>query len=360
MRDERYTRGPAPYEADGQGYAANGYDSDYVGQVAGFNRHQSANTRRVAKENPVTGAAKRLGGAVSGAVSGLVQGRRQASAAAASGRPSRAAASMSDGGDYLGVGNACRVCGNPVDPEQARCPHCGAFVKPLYTNPAFIIPVVILVVLVVLLTLAINSCKPVESGKTPGNTDDTPGSTQVDGNSRTSALAAAINSAQGMLDTQSANRTCTRYSLNNLQTVVTNAKAVLANEAATDEEIAQAAQSVSDAMAAMVTTQGVNYAWPWYFEDLIPNLAGYVGTQIAMNGTTQVVTVNADGTITASMAVSGDTSCMVYVTYYASDVYDANGAATELYVGRDFSAFGVVTGDVNGIPTMLADYVEAY
>ena len=156
MRGDRTTRTDMPYDAQGfdQGFGADGgYNG---GQPAGFKRHTSSNARRVAAQNPLKDGARKLGGAVAGlgrsAVSKIPRPTPKAP---------QASVSYNDG-DFLGSGIPCRVCGNPVDQAQVRCPHCGAYVKPLYKSLPFWVLVAVAVVLVVLLSLAINSCRSAE------------------------------------------------------------------------------------------------------------------------------------------------------------------------------------------------------
>ena len=131
MRGDRTTRTDMPYDAQGfdQGFGADGgYNG---GQPAGFKRHTSSNARRVAAQNPLKDGARKLGGAVAGlgrsAVSKIPRPTPKAP---------QASVSYNDG-DFLGSGIPCRVCGNPVDQAQVRCPHCGAYVKPLYKSLPF-------------------------------------------------------------------------------------------------------------------------------------------------------------------------------------------------------------------------------
>lgn len=352
MGGDRFTRSGMPYGTDsdyGQGYddggmPQGGYMGYGDGQPAGFNRHQSSNARRVAAQNPIKDGVSRLGSAFSGLRQAAVSRVPKPAA-----RSPRAEVTRDDG-DYLGVGNPCRVCGNPVDPTQIRCPHCGAFVRPLYQHIGFIVAIVVAIVAIVLLSLAISSCKgtaPAEPGPTNPGTD--PAATVAPTGDK-SALTAATASAQAVLDANPSTHTYTAYSIANLQAAVNNANAVINNPDATDEEVAQAAQSVSDAMGALVNPLA-DYPWPMY-ADLVADIPGFIGHQIAINGTTQTIETDANGLNTATMAVSGDSTCIVYIQYYGDAL---NG---ELYPGSDFTALGTVTGDLNGLPVILADQVD--
>lgn len=355
MRDNRYTRDRAPYEGADQGYPEDewnggyqGYGQDYdrqadsYGQAAGFNHHRSSGARRTPAENPVAGAAKRVGSAVTGLFANRASRQPRSSQAA---RPSRGAA-MTDGGDYLGVGEACRACGKPVEHGQLRCPHCGAFVKPLYQNLVFWIAVVVLVVLVVVLSIGINSCRSNAGGS------DTPA---VQGGSSAgsdgSALATAVANAQSTLDAQETSRTYTRYSLNNLQHVVSAANAVLADETSTDEAIASALAEVNEALEGLVEIAAdaprIDYA------EVAANLSAHLGEQVSLNGTVQEVGTGEDGVVSMSVAVSGDTAQIVYVNFESQDAEGVPEA------GSDCTATGTVIGEYNGMPVVFADSVSA-
>ncbi len=353
MRGDRTTRTDMPYDA------AQGYDQGYGaeggygnGQPAGFNRHTSSNARRVAAQNPLKDGARKLGGAVAGL-------GRSAVAKIPHPEPKRPHASVSyDEGDFLGTGSPCRACGNPIDSSQARCPHCGAYAKPLYQSIPFWILVVVALALVVLLSLAINSCRSTQAPG-PGPAVN-PGSVSQDGDPATtpapadkSALQAAVSSAQVTLDAQAAAHTYTAYSANALQAAVNTANQVLSNAAASDEEVSNAATAVSDAMAHLVTPlSDADYPWPDY-GDLVANLGAYVGQQVAVNGTTQSVsTDDATGLTTAIMAIAGDPNNLVYVQY-GPGVADG-----EVEVAVDFTAMGTVSGSQDGYPVVLADRIQ--
>ncbi len=350
MRGDRTTRTDMPYDAQGFG-TDGGYNG---GQSAGFKRHTSSNARRVAAQNPIKDGARKLGGAVAGL------GR---SAVAKIPHPAPKAPQVSvsyDEGDFLGSGAPCRVCGNPVDPSQARCPHCGAYVKPLYKSVLFWILVAVAVVLVVLLSLEINSCRSTESvlpapDTNPGavTQEGEPGSASNTAPADKSALQAAVSSAQATLDAQAATHSYTSYSADGLQAAVNEANQVLANANASDEEVSNAATAVSDAMAHLVTPLATSdYPWPDY-ADLVANLGAYVGQQVAVNGTTQSVSTDTvTGLTTAVIAVSGDPNTLIYVQYWPGV---ADGA---IDVTVDFTAMGTVTGGQDGYPIVLADRIE--
>ena len=352
MGGDRTTRSGMPYGADqgyDQGYGDNGmapggYAGYGDGQPTGFNRHQSSNARRVAAQNPIKDGARRLGDAFSGL-------RQAAAAKVPRPAPRTPRADMArDDGDYLGVGNPCRVCGNPVDPTQARCPHCGAFVRPIYQHVGFIVAVVVAIAAIVLLSLAISSCRGGEPANPAVVNPDNPDVPAPSNPGDKSALTAATASAQAVLDAQPGTHLYTAYTIRNLQTAVDNANAVINNADASETEVAQAAQAVSDAMGALVNPLG-EYPWPMY-ADLAAGVSGYVGQQIAINGTTQEIVTDEYGLNTATMAVSGDSTCIVYIQYYGDVV------SGDLYVGADFTALGTVTGDWDGTPVILADHID--
>lgn len=361
MRDDRYTRGQMPYEDVDQGYPQDGWDDGYgyareapqPDRGAGFNRHQPSNARRTAAENPIAGVAKRVGGAVGaaagavgGAVGGLFAGR--SAKAAPSGRPSRSGSSrqaaVEEGGDYLGTGDPCRICGKPVAAGQARCPHCGAFARPLYQNVAFWVAVVVLVALVVVLSIAVNSCKSNEAG-------DGSSTVGVVTKQDRKALEEVVANAKGTIEAQQENRTYTRYSLNNLQYVLTAAEAVLSDETATDESIAAAVQEMNTALneLAPIASDAAAVA----YADLSANVAAYTGQQVAVSGTVQEVGTGESGVVSMAVAVAGDTSQLLYVNFTSADVASVPEA------GSECSATGTVIGEYNGCPVVYADAVSA-
>ena len=354
MRGDRTTRTDMPYDAQGfdQGF---GTDGGYNGgQPAGFKRHTSSNARRVAAQNPLKDGARKLGGAVAGlgrsAVSKIPRPTPKAP---------QASVSYNDG-DFLGSGIPCRVCGNPVDQAQVRCPHCGAYVKPLYKSLPFWVLVAVAVVLVVLLSLAINSCRSAEPVNpapvaNPGNAaqEGDPGSAPNTAPADKGALQAAVSSAQASLDAQATTHTYTAYSANALQAAVDAANQVLSNAGASDEEVSNAATAVSDAMAHLVNPLAES-DYPWVdYGDLVANLGAYVGQQVVVNGTTQSVSVDdATGLTTAVIAVAGTPSDLVYVQF-GPGVADGTVDVTV-----DITAMGTVSGNQDGYPVVLADRVQ--
>lgn len=347
MRDERASRGaeqpdvPDAYGRQGV-YQAEYQEGEYgqeAGGQAGFTRHRPSNSRRLASENPVAGAARAVGGAVSGLVGRISSGRRQAAARGGA----RGASPRSEGGDYLGTGEPCRVCGNPVDPSQSRCPHCGAFVRPLYRSVPFWIAVAVLVAVVALLTAGLSSCVQSREG------DGGPGQGASVSTGR-AALESAVASAQEVLDAQQASRTYTRYTLASLESAVAAANAVLADPASTDEQCQASAQQVSAAVSALAE-RVTDPEWPSY-EALTAYGTVDLGHQVAVNGTVQEISEAQDGTLSMSIAVSGDPSLIVYVNFSAAD------AASIPSVGQDVNAVGSVVGLYQACAVVLADSVE--
>lgn len=338
MREGRYAGNARPGNAQGhESYDEQiGYDEP---RSAGFTRYSG---RGEARRRPV-GRSNRNGGNVIGrigdAVGGLVRRRGSSSRDVERGvrAPSREAM---DNGDYLGTGMPCRVCGNPVDNTQARCPHCGAFVRPLYQQVPFWIAIVVLIALVVVLAVVINSCSSSEDGGTA------PTASQ-----NTDALSSAVASAQEAIDGQAVDRTVTRYSLQTLREALAQANDIMAEgEAVTDEQIAAAVQSVNSAISGL-TPLAESYPWPTY-EELTTPVDAMVGQQVAVSGTYQAAAVGDDGSVMSSMALSGDANCIVYVQYTSAET------ATELTEGDDFTAYGTVVGSEGGVPIIWADRVE--
>lgn len=353
MGDNRYSRATTSYndyqggydDAQGYGYMPDaGYEQGYgAQQPSGFTRHQSSNARRIATSNPISNVVQRIGSAVSGVFA--KRAPRTADTVSRAVRSPRTSVAHHDGGDYLGTGDPCRVCGNPVEHGQARCPHCGAFAKPLYANVLFWIGVAVLAVVVVLLTLAINSCKPGEALQ-PSQEQNPVTAGQDRG-----ALTAAVASAQSTIDAQATQRTYTRYSINNLQNAVWSAQTVLADANASDEAIAQSAQAVGAAMGSLAVIAS-DYPWPSY-DDIMANPGSFVGQQIVVNGTAQYLNYHEEGYTTVVLAIAGDPAQILYIDYYMNDIgYDP-------IVGGDFNAKGTLVGLADdGVPYILADAIE--
>ena len=341
--DNRYIDEPqiAGYEYPNYGQRAQEGET-----VAGFTRHQSSNSRRTASRNLFSTVTKHIGAGVSNLLESRPRRIQEPS-----GRPSRApSAGPSD--DYLGVGPACHSCGKPVDAAQTRCPHCGAFVKPLYQNIIFWIVVVVFISLVTALTIAINSCNSREAlsedqsvndaTQQPAQEDPTP----IDRNT----LSSAVSDAESILSNQSSTHTYTRYSATVLQAAVDNANAVLLDEAATDGQITNAYQQLNEAnnaLAEMATdVQSADYA------DLSANLSNYIGQRVILAGTALIVTPNDNGSVSVQMAVSGDSNAIVYVDYLPED------ALGDLAVGDSFTVNGTVSNEAYGSPVIQADRIE--
>lgn len=356
MRDNRHARDYAPYGISGGSPEAHdvGYGyGDYSQQPhesnpsVGFTKHQPSNSRRSASEGLISSATRRIGTGISNLI-----GNRSQKQQAKPTRPSRAA-STDNSGDYLGVGSACRSCGRPVGPAQTRCPHCGAFVRPLYQNIFFWVAIVIFVALVVILTIVINSCSP-SSSSTPDTTEPVNPINQpeeqepavIDRNS----LSSAVSTAQAVLDNQNANHTYTRYSASQLQAAVDDANGILLDSAATDGQI-EAAYHELDAANSALAELSDSYTTPDY-TDLSTNLSSYLGQQISLSGTALIVTANDNGTVSVQMAVSGDSNAIAYVDYLPED------ATGELFEGGSFTVNGTVSHEAYGSPVIQADRIE--
>lgn len=271
------------------------------------------------------------------------------------------------GGDYLGTGNPCRVCGRPVDPSQSRCPHCGAFQRPLYLNPAFIVACVVAVALVVLLSIGIHSC----STRAPQPGTDTPATSTPQSTEDKTAINDAIAAAQSTVDENAAAPTYTANSMMALQSALSAAQGVSDDPNATTEQIDEAIanlQSASNGLLLRPVAFGESYDWPWYdpLVETLTNDPSYVGSQIAMEGTLESVTAGTDGSVSI-VASSGDVACPIQVT--CTNLTDLSGVDSTLPQGERVEVAGTVTGLVehdNGdgttsmIPAITADFVRNY
>lgn len=342
----------------------------------GFERHTFGKSRQAVAASDsslksglskVSSAFSKVGGAVGGAVSGAVGG---AVRSVTSTRQSRAsstgrAASESPSGDYLGVGGPCRVCGRPVDESQSRCPHCGAFQQPLYTNPFFWIAVVVCLAIVVLLTIGVHSCSG-SSGTSVGGDSATPSVTEED----KTELESAVSSAQAIIDENAASRSYMSVGIIELRAAVNAGQAVIDNASATADEVASAVTAIQSAMSDLSflpVAFGSTYDWVWY-DPLVAALDTYAASasQVAMQGivvSMESVTLadGSEGTLVI-VAISGDTTCPVAVT--CSDLTEVSNG--DIAVGADVSFAGTVTGastytaddgTASNIPAVTADFV---
>lgn len=293
---------------------------------------------------------------------------RQAAAAGGpgAGAPRRSAAASES--DYLGTGKPCVRCGRPVDPGQARCPHCGAYQKPVYTNPIFIGTVVVCVVLIVILSIALNSCT--SQGTTQSSSSSTETATQSDTTATSEArdlLQSGINSAQNYIDTNDSSTThlYTAYSIHALRDAISNAQTVLANEDATQTEVSDASSKIQNAIESLVTLQSFDtLEWPMY-ADLAQNIGSYVGSQIAMNGVIYgSSTSGTDGTL-VYVAISGDTSALVGVQLSGDEESNVTDLTYDGYINFGGVVTGTTTytnaetGETSTIPLIYCDYFYA-
>jgi hypothetical protein len=267
--------------------------------------------------NPVLNGLKAAGGAVAGAVGGLAGNISAARA--------QAHAVQYDEGDYTGSGAACRMCGYPVDHLQSRCPHCGTFVHPLYKRPTFWVAVVVLVAVIVVLTLAIGSCK--------ANQDGSPVATQTAAS--TDNLQELVDTAEATLTEQRETHPYTRFTAYNLRQAVTAAESVAADTSATTEARAEAATNLSTAQAAMLQLSG-SYDWP-VMSDVVANPANYSTSQIAVNVTVVSVGESASSGLTSMVVADpSDSNTQFTVYFYAVDQTAEFGAGSNINLYGEF------------------------
>lgn len=285
--------------------------------------------------NPVLGALKTVGGAVAGVVGGLVEG--------ISARRAQAHAVVYEQGDYTGTGSPCRMCGNPVDHQQSRCPHCGSFVHPLYKRPKFWVAVVVLVAVVVVLTMALSSCKSETAGS--GNTATTVSSA--------SELQTLIDAAEATLTEQSQTHPYTRFTAYNLRQAVTAAESAVADTSSTAATLSEVATNLSTAQAAILSITAT-YDWPT-FSDLVANPANNSTKQVALNAT--VVSVGeAQSNGLCSMVIQDPSNADTQLTVY---YYPWNDVTGEFSAGSTVNVYGEFVYDGTNM-ALWADKVEAF
>ena len=275
------------------------------------------------RSSKAAGALGNAAGAVADVFGGLAEKVRSLSANRAQGRLDI------ESDDYLGVGAPCRVCGNPVDRLQVKCPHCGARVRPLYKQATFWIAVAVAVVLVVVLSVSINSCKLQQAS----NSAATPSAA-----STSAFLQEAVTQAQATLDAQTTSHEYTRLSAHKLQDAVDAAQSALASGTASGQEISDASAALTEATAGLARTVDTSgYEWP-YATDFTANMDSYVGKQIALTGTVAYVDQPADGSLGWSQITLSDGTALG-IGVYASDCQSG------LEVGKDVTVYGVLNTD---------------
>ena len=330
----------------------------------GFQRHTPTNARRIAAGRP---RPQRQSADASPDAAAQPRSERSARSGRQDAAGAGAPRAASRGGDYLGTGKACRVCGKPVDPTQSRCPHCGAFQRPLYANPLFLGGAIVVVAIVVLLSIGINSC----ASKAPAPGSEGKPTVQVESKEDKTAINDAIATAQATIDENTASPTYTAATIAGLQAAIVSAQGVSDDPNATVEQIDQAIadlSSASDALVLRPVAFGSSYDWPWY-DPLVESLNGdgsYLGAQVAMEGTVESVSSGTAGSV-AIIASSGDTTCPIELT--CTNMTDLSAVGGSLTQGARVSFAGTVTGLVshdNGdgttsqIPAITADYVSTY
>ena len=338
MRDEQYTMdengegytGSQPGRYEEYGYAPQ-QGQGYVDRRPGTERPaRQAREGRARSGAPVqqngTSRARSAAGNVVGAVAGAFGGLADKVHAFSSNRVKGRLDIEAD--DYLGVGTPCRMCGSPVDRLQVRCPHCGARLRPLHTQPTFWIGVAVLVLLVVVLSLAIGSCKSEQAG-----------SPSVSQNVAVTAetLQTAVADAETTRAEQSSH-VYTRLSAFKAQEAVDAAKAVATSGTATAQELSDASKNLADAMSGLVRVVDTSsYEWP-YATDFTANPESYLGKQIALTGTVSSVDLPDDGSLGWSQITLDDGSTLG-IGVYASD------SQAQFEEGKEVTVYGVLNSD---------------
>ena len=207
-------------------------------------------------------------------------------------------------GDYVGTGTPCRMCGHPVDHLQSRCPHCGTLVRPVTQRASFWVAVIVLVALVVVLTLAIGSCKANQAGDsgTPAVSSDV------------SQLQTLVDDSNAALDEQRETHPYTRYTAYNLRQAVTAAETVLANTSATSSQRSEAYSNLNNAKSALLTL-ATTYEWPVFGENLLTEPAKWSTKQVGLNCTVASINMADDGSL-SSMVVSDPNNAANQLTVY--------------------------------------------
>ncbi|MBR2834532.1 MAG: hypothetical protein IKE43_02290 [Coriobacteriales bacterium] len=303
--------------------------------------------KKQAGENKVAAVASSVAGSVSSFFSGIVEKFSGSKAASVKPNPD----------DYMGTGDACRICGNPVDRTQIRCPHCGAFKKSIFTNPLFIGVCAGLLILVILLTIALNSCST-DSDTTPA-TGPLAGMNTAAFNDDQKALAQAILNADATYTREITKTNYTVYSLERLRSAVVSSTVVLANANSSAEALNTATSQLTLVNDSLVSRPGDNGYVPMQYGVIVNDTESYVGTLTTAFGTILSIIDN-ETSYTAYVSVYSDSSAVVEITYLK------NSIAGSLYEGGPISYFGSISGSTqyqnsNGeimlVPTITCDRV---
>lgn len=315
--------------------------------------------RQAAAANPLAGIIEKARELVSSRMVGQAQGRAQGRTQARNSASPRGGAAFA-GEDYLGTGEPCRVCGRPVEPTQSRCPHCGAFRVPLYQQVPFWVAVVVLVALVVVLSCVVNSCGSSKAGMdTP--VPSMPAASDSPVAQDKSDLSDALANGQTYVDDNAANGTYTVASIDALRAAMNVGQAAFDDEGATEDEVSEATQAISDAVGGLMKCATGLDGYSWLDYDTLVNSA-QANTKAFSAGSGVVLQV-AQGTdyTTLSVAFGGDSTQVVNVAY--NDLSVVEGAPTE---GSSITFAGTVTsasqyenadGETVTTPTLVADYV---
>ena len=316
-----------------------------VGSAAG-SKFNELKSRAVAQQDPAP--------ATDADSQGQASERRAGSAGA--GSPS------SRSGDYLGTGEACVKCGRPVDAASSRCPHCGALQVPFYQNKSLLIPLVGLIALLVILTIAVNSCSNAGGESGGGNAPWSGVFSSVD----KSDLQSTVDSANQIIAAGGSEHTYTSAAYRSLSEAVSAAQATLDNRDATEDDVAQATTKLQAVMHSMATALGApldeRWTWPTYSE-LTGSIGSFVGRQIAFYGTIQSIQSDEDGSQTLAIAIAEDPNLPLALTVTNLTVVDG----AQLSVGSYITFGGEVTGSTSAqhddgsitlTPAVEADYIR--
>ena len=284
--------------------------------------------------NPVLNGLKAAGGAVAGAFSGV--------AGAVSSRVAQSRAVEYEDGDYVGTGAPCRMCGHPVDHLQSRCPHCGTLVRPVTQRTSFWVAVIVLVALVVVLTLAIGSCKANQAGD--------PGTPAV--SSDVTQLQTLVDDSNAALDEQRETHPYTRYTAYNLRQAVTAAETVLDDTSATSSQRSEAYSNLNNAKGALLTL-ATTYEWPVFGENLLTEPVKWSTKQVGLNCTVASINMADDGGL-SSMVVSDPNNAANQLTVYFYPV----DIKSSYDVGSNINVYGEFVYDGTNM-ALWADKIEA-
>lgn len=170
---------------------------------------------------------------------------------------------------------------------------------------------------------------------------------------------------QALTDSAAADYSPADYSADSfsaLQSAITNARDVLADDAATQEQVDSAVAAITTAKSSLVKVFNPD-PYVWYdYESIARNPDSYEGKKMAFVGKVAQV-IEGDGETDIRLAVDDYYNDIIYV-YFASDIIDFrvldDDVLTVYGTGEGLYTYESTMGNSVSVPLMQADHVELY